>query len=120
VKTKGGRRALVKPGYRHRRWVGGPPPHFWGSNPGPTLRAHIMGEKQPKDDKTGGGGGRADAERRSPRNSSGQASLAGQLLSIRVQQKALAVALRAVLVSLGDEEGIEALDRDFPQLRRSR
>jgi len=66
-------------------------------------------------DQTEREGGRGDAERRALRNSSGQASLAGQLLDIRVKQNALATAIFHVLRSLGDDEGMAELRKLFPR-----
>jgi len=73
----------------------------------------IMLDKQPLSRHPDGEGGRAGSESRAERNSSGQASLAGQLLDVRVKQKALASALAVVLVSLGDSDTLCVLRKHF-------
>jgi len=76
----------------------------------------IMLDKEAKSDQTeeGGRAGRSRSDR-AERNSSGQASLAGQLLGIRTKQNVLAAVLARVLESLGDEDGRKVLLSHFPQ-----
>ena len=75
----------------------------------------IMLDKQPLSPHPEREGGRAGSESRAERNSSGQASLAGQLLGIRTKQNVLAAVLARVLESLGDEDGRKVLLSHFPQ-----